>query len=229
MRAFIYGCCRKAAAVSLIVVGAVAVLMLPTGPAHADDTYVFRGEASPAPSGRSNGRKFTQNDRMRLGATTPRRQRESLAGGSPRIAQGRRAGRHDRQYTGPRARGVRTASLGTDFVPAPSFDRSLTGTRITWVAKSSCLNATLRAVVAQVANTFGPVTVTSTCRGRRHNSRVGGARHSHHLSGRAVDFRVRGASARAVYAFLRSHTSVGGLKLYRRGFFHIDLGARRIW
>jgi uncharacterized protein YcbK (DUF882 family) len=69
--------------------------------------------------------------------------------------------------------------------------------------------------------------VNSTCRSRRHNSRVGGARHSHHLSGNAVDFRVRGASARSVYAFLRSHGSVGGLKLYRRGFFHIDTGSRR--
>ena len=235
MRAFIDSCRRKAVAVSFIVVGAVAVPLPAAGPAHADDTYVFRGEASSAPSGRSSGRKFTRSKRMRLGATTPRRQRESLTGGSPGISEGRRgrkagAGRYARQHTGRRARGVRTASLGTDFAPAPpSFDRSLTGARVTWVASSGCLNGSLRAVIAQVANTFGPVTVNSTCRGRRHNSRVGGARHSHHLSGRAVDFRVRGASARAVHAFLRSHASVGGLKLYRRGFFHIDLGARRTW
>lgn len=234
MRAFIDSCRRKVAAVSLIVVGAVAVPMLVTGPAHADDTYVFRGEVSPAPSGRSSGRKFTRSKRMRLGATTPRRQRERLTGGSRRITEGRRgrkarAGRYTRQHTAGRARGVRVASLGTDFAPTSSFDRSLTGARVTWVAGSGCLNASLRAVIAQVANTFGPVTVNSTCRGRRHNARVGGARHSHHLSGRAVDFRVRGASARAVHAFLRNHGSVGGLKLYRRGFFHIDLGARRTW
>jgi uncharacterized protein YcbK (DUF882 family) len=234
MRAFIDSCRRKAVAVSFIVVGAVAVPVLATAPAHADDTYVFRGEASPGPSGRSNSRKFSQAKRMRLGATTARRHRESLTGGSPRIAEGRRgrkarAGRQDRQRTARRARGVRTASLGTDFVPAPSFDRSLTGTRVTWVARSSCLNASLRAVIAQIANTFGPVTVNSTCRSRRHNSRVGGARHSHHLSGNAVDFRVRGAGARSVYSFLRSHGSVGGLKLYRRGFFHIDIGSRRTW
>jgi uncharacterized protein YcbK (DUF882 family) len=224
MRTFIDSCRRKVAAVSLIVVGAVAVPMLATGPAHADNTYVFRGEVSPAPSGRSSGRKFTKSKRMHLGATTSRRQRKSLTGGSARISA-----RHGRRHADRRARGVRTASLGTDFAPAQSFERSLTGARVTWVAKSGCLNGSLRAVIAQVANTFGPVTVTSTCRSRRHNSRVGGARHSHHLSGRAVDFRVRGASARAVYAFLRSHASVGGLKLYRRGFFHIDLGARRSW
>jgi uncharacterized protein YcbK (DUF882 family) len=40
---------------------------------------------------------------------------------------------------------------------------------------------------------------------------------------------VRGASSRSVYAYLRSHGSVGGLKLYRQGFFHIDTGSRRTW
>jgi len=201
------------------------------GTAHADATYEFRGEAAPSGSG---GRRAAQSKRMRLGATAPRRQRESLTGGSPRISEGStsrkaRAGRHGHRHGYRRSKGVRTASLGSDFAPTPSFDRSLTGTRIAWVAKSSCLNANLRAVIAQVANTFGPVTVNSTCRSRRHNARVRGARHSHHLSGNAVDFRVRGASARAVYSFLRNHATVGGLKLYRRGFFHIDTGSRRSW
>jgi uncharacterized protein YcbK (DUF882 family) len=49
------------------------------------------------------------------------------------------------------------------------------------------------------------------------------------LGGNAVDFRVHGSGARGVYAYLRSHASVGGLKLYRRGFFHIDTGSRRTW
>jgi uncharacterized protein YcbK (DUF882 family) len=83
-------------------------------------------------------------------------------------------------------------------------------------------------VIYQVANSFGPVTVNSTCRSRRHNARVGGAHRSHHLNGNAVDFRVRGNN-RAVLSFLRSHGSVGGLKLYRGGFFHIDTGSRRSW
>ena len=126
-------------------------------------------------------------------------------------------------------KGVRTASLGDGFVPAPSVGRSLSGGGISWAANSGCLNSSLRAVIAQVASAFGPVTVNSTCRSRRHNARVGGAHHSHHLSGNAVDFRVRGASSRSVYAYLRSHGSVGGLKLYRQGFFHIDTGARRTW
>jgi hypothetical protein len=214
----------------MIVLGAVAVPLTGTGPAHADTTYVFRGEASPPAS----GRKFTHSKKMRLGATSPRRHRESLTGGSPRISEGRgdrraHGRRHSHRHGHRHARGVRTASLGTGFAPAPSFGRSLSGGGISWAANSGCLNSSLRAVIVQVANTFGPVTVNSTCRSRRHNSRVGGARHSHHLSGNAVDFRVRGASARSVYAFLRSHASVGGLKLYRRGFFHIDAGSRRTW
>jgi hypothetical protein len=235
MRVFISVCRRLAVAASMIVLGAVVAPILGTGPAYADSTFAFKGAVAPSASGRQYTRgNYTRSKRMRLGATTPRRQRERLTGGSPRISEGRsrrtgRAGRHVRERTHRRARGVRTASLGTGFAPAPSFGRSLSGGGISWAANSGCLNSSLRAVIHQIASAFGPVTVNSTCRSRRHNSRVGGARHSHHLSGNAVDFRVRGASARSVYAFLRSHGSVGGLKFYRRGFFHIDTGSRRTW
>lgn len=230
MRVIISVCRRLAVAASMIVLGAVVAPMLGTGPARADSTFEFKGAVAPS----AGSHQVNRSKRMRLGATTPRRQRESLTGGSPRISEGRsrragRAGRHVREHTRRRARGVRTASLGAGFAPAPSFGRSLSGGGISWAANSGCLNSSLRAVIHQVASAFGPVTVNSTCRSRRHNSRVGGARHSHHLSGNAVDFRVRGASARSVYAFLRSHGSVGGLKFYRHGFFHIDNGSRRTW
>jgi uncharacterized protein YcbK (DUF882 family) len=79
-----------------------------------------------------------------------------------------------------------------------------------------------------VASMFGGVTVNSTCRSRGHNRRVGGASHSHHLTGNAVDFRVRG-NWRGVWAFLRSSGGVGGMKHYGGGLFHIDTGARRSW
>ena len=231
MHAFIEGCRRMAVAASMIVLGAVVAPMMGTGAAHADSIYAFTGEASPSSYGRSSGRQFTRSKRMRLGATTPQRRRESLTGGSPAISEGRqsRRGRHARHHTDQRTRGVRTASLGTDFQAAPRSGPSLSGGGVSWIANSGCLNSTLRAVISQVAGTFGPVTVSSTCRSHRHNSRVGGARHSHHLSGNAVDFRVHRGSSRSVYAFLRSHGSVGGLKLYRRGFFHIDTGSRRTW
>ena len=227
MRAFIEGCRRLAVAASMIVLGVIVAPLVGTGPAHADSIYEFKSSGAPS----AGSRQVTRSKRMRLGATTPQRRRESLTGGSPQISERRkvRGGRHVRQHTHRRARGFRTASLGTGFAPAPSLGQSLTGGGIKWAANSGCLNASLRAVISQVASAFGPVTVNSTCRGRRHNARVGGARHSHHLSGNAVDFRVLGASARSVYSFLRSHASVGGLKLYRRGFFHIDLGARRTW
>ena len=227
MRTFINGCRRMAVAASMVALGALVAPLLGTGSAHADTTYEFSGSGASSASGRNVAR----GKRMRLGATTPRRQRESLTGGSPAIAEGRpaRRGRHTHRHSHQRAKGVRTASLGTSFAPALNVGPSLSGGGISWAANSSCLNSSLRAVIAQVANTFGPVTVNSTCRGRRHNSRVGGARHSHHLSGNAVDFRVHRGSSRSVYAFLRSHGSVGGLKLYRRGFFHIDTGSRRTW
>ena len=52
------------------------------------------------------------------------------------------------------------------------------------------------------------------------NAAVGGARHSYHLSGSATDFRIHG-NARAVHAYLSSNRSVGGLKHYGGGLFHI--------
>lgn len=227
------GCRRAAAVAGWIVLGALMVPAVAVTAAQADDTFEFRGEAAPSAGRSAGGSKRsayrTQSKRMRLGAINAKRADESLTGGSRRITRGKSARKSrvgDHRRNRPAAR---TASLGDSYVPAPTVDRSLTGRRVNWVAAFRCLNASLRAVVDQVASSFGPVTVNSTCRSRRHNARVRGARHSHHLSGNAVDFRVRGANLRAVYSFLRNHASVGGLKLYRRGFFHIDTGARRTW
>jgi len=144
---------------------------------------------------------------------------------APAAAPTRRAKRSAKRRA---PRNVRVASLGSAFAPAPSLGPSLSGGAVRWVAGSGCLNSGLRSVVASVAASFGPVTVNSTCRGRRHNARVGGARRSHHLTGNAVDFRVRG-NWRGVWAFLRGSGLVGGIKHYGRGLFHIDTGARRTW
>jgi Peptidase M15 len=105
---------------------------------------------------------------------------------------------------------------------------SLTGGGITWQAASSCAPAALRSVLADLVGNFGPVTVTSTCRGRSQNRAAGGADHSYHLTGEAVDFRVSG-SASAVQAFLADSGKVGGLKHYGGGLYHIDTGPRRSW
>jgi uncharacterized protein YcbK (DUF882 family) len=110
-----------------------------------------------------------------------------------------------------------------DTAPA----KSLTGGGVRWTASSSCLNGTLRSVVAQVAS-YSSVTVNSTCRSKSHNAKVGGAAKSQHLTGDAVDFRVHG-NVSQVYAFLRSNGSLGGVKHYGGGLFHIDTGPRRSW
>ncbi len=220
MRSFIKCCCRTAAVTGTIVLGAAAAV-LTTSSAQAQNVGEWLSTSFASEQTRKPAR------RMGLGASRTERSRESLTGGSRRITSSRKKTR--RTAAAKRKRGVQVASLGGSYTPKPEVGTSLAGRGVKWVASSGCLNARLRAVVYEVASRFGPVTVNSTCRGRRHNARVGGARHSHHLSGNAVDFRVHGRGARGVYSYLRSHASVGGLKFYRRGFFHIDVGARRTW
>lgn len=127
-------------------------------------------------------------------------------------------------------RNVRVASRGNEaFEPRPSR-RSVTGGGggLTWAASSGCLNGTLVSLVQDVASSYGPITVSSTCRSKGHNASVGGAQHSHHLTGDAVDFRVHGNVSGAI-AFLRSNGSVGGFHHYGGGLFHIDTGPKRTW
>ncbi|MEL7048397.1 MAG: D-Ala-D-Ala carboxypeptidase family metallohydrolase [Pseudomonadota bacterium] len=122
---------------------------------------------------------------------------------------------------------VRLAALGPQsFDLEPQKKKSLTGGGVRWIASSGCLKPSLRNKVYRVAANYGRVTVNSTCRSKKHNRRVGGARRSQHLTGNAVDFRVHG-NWRGAAAFLRSHP--GGYKHYGGGRFHIDGGSRRRW
>jgi Peptidase M15 len=110
----------------------------------------------------------------------------------------------------------------------PTRRPSLSGGSISWQASSGCVPGALRGVLNAIASTFGPVTVTSTCRSAASNRAAGGAGKSYHLSGEAVDFRTHGSTG-AVYAYLSSNGGVGGLKHYGGGLFHIDTGPRRSW
>lgn len=109
-----------------------------------------------------------------------------------------------------------------------TYKRS-TGGGIVWNASGTCLPASVRNAIYAVAKNFGAVVVNSTGRGRKHNRRVGGAGKSMHLQCRAADFRVLAGRNRAVLAFLTRRPGLGGIKLYRAGYFHIDNGPRRTW
>lgn len=148
-------------------------------------------------------------------------------GGSPKAARPSVTGREDRkQASRSRPSGVRTASLGSSDAPrrAPVTG----GGSVNWVASSGCLDGSLKSVIYSMASRFGSVTVSSTCRSQSRNRAVGGAPRSKHLTGDAADFRVHG-NVSAAYAALRSSGSVGGLKHYGGGLFHIDNGDRRSW
>lgn len=110
-------------------------------------------------------------------------------------------------------------------IPAKSTKAT---SRIKLNAPWRCVPNKLKTVIVQVSRKFGPVIVNSTRRSRGRNRRIGGAGKSWHIGCRAVDFRVKGRT-RGLYKWLRRHPNVGGLKRYRSGFYHIDIGPRRSW
>lgn len=116
-------------------------------------------------------------------------------------------------------RKVQKASVGAVVRPSGN---------ITQNASLNCSPKRLKNVIYQVARKFGHVVVNSTGRSKRKNRLIGGASRSYHLNCQAIDFRVTGNS-RGLYRYLRNHPSVGGLKRYRSGFYHIDSGPRRTW
>ena len=174
--------------------------------------------------------------KLRTAARSPVRKKQRAAAKArrvpPRLArrlEGRRkSSNSSRKYA------VQVASLGIDLLTVPkarsgkAAQKSITGggLRIRWVASKACLSKRLRAAIRHVALNFGSVRVNSTCRSRRHNRRVGGARRSWHLKGRAADIRVFGNIRKAAHYLRRIG---GGYKHYGGGLFHIDTGPRRRW
>lgn len=76
-----------------------------------------------------------------------------------------------------------------------------------------------------------PITVTSAYRTPEHNRRIGGARNSQHVQGRALDLKPpKGMPVGIFYGRIRQlidegHLpTVGGIGFYKRhGFVHVDI------
>jgi opacity protein-like surface antigen len=188
---------------------------------------IFMSSASSAEAAYDQSTWSGYGDHGYVGKAKTQRKSSFQRGIRKQVHRGERRSRSASRKTASRKRYAALGSTMSDAT-APKAPRLSGGGGIRWVASSGCLNSTLRSVVAQVAANYGSVTVNSTCRSRSRNARVGGARKSHHLTGNAVDFRVRGGG-RGVYAFLRSLGGVGGVKHYGGGLYHVDTGPRRSW
>jgi hypothetical protein len=157
----------------------------------------------------------------------------SLTGRAPKSAArvaraARHAERNDEARSSKKSRNTRVASRGRSDASELPRRKSLSGGgSISWSAPSGCLNGDIKSALRDLASSYGPVTVTSTCRDKSHNARVGGAKKSQHLTGDAADFRVSGSPSR-VLASLRS-SGMGGVKHYGGGLYHADTGPSRTW
>lgn len=68
-----------------------------------------------------------------------------------------------------------------------------------------------------------PVTVSSGVRCPAHNRRVGGVENSRHLTGKAMDFSVRGLNAAGVLSWLRGRRDVRYAYAIDESFVHMDV------
>lgn len=85
-------------------------------------------------------------------------------------------------------------------------------------------------VLEEIRNHFGqPCTVTSGCRCKTHNARVGGVQGSRHVVGKAADIYVKGVSASTLLAYTKSLVSQGKLRYTytnnsnMNGVVHVDV------
>jgi len=96
----------------------------------------------------------------------------------------------------------------------------------------SCRLPVLRAAFEAVRASCGgrPIAVNSAYRSPSHNRKIGGARKSQHVEGRALDLRPpRGWTVRRFHAHIRDHhPEVRGLGRYRT-FVHVDVRPGRRW
>lgn len=76
-----------------------------------------------------------------------------------------------------------------------------------------------------------PIRVISGYRSPKYNKKIGGARHSRHMTAEAGDLQARGMTPDALYAAIRELIEeglhVGGLGRYRN-FIHVDVRTGRV-
>ena len=77
-------------------------------------------------------------------------------------------------------------------------------------------------VLQEIRNELGPITITSACRCKKHNAKVGGGKRSQHLLGRAADIQGRDASPSKIRGWLlENYADSLGIGSYNM-FTHID-------
>lgn len=81
----------------------------------------------------------------------------------------------------------------------------------------------VREAEALRAHFGGAVIVTSGVRCQRHNKNVGGVANSRHLTGKAMDFRVAGHSAREVVAYLGKRKGIRYVYAIDGNHVHMDI------
>jgi uncharacterized protein YcbK (DUF882 family) len=67
-----------------------------------------------------------------------------------------------------------------------------------------------------------PVYITSGYRCENRNKKVGGAKHSQHVLGKAADIRVKSMSTKQLAKFLEKNFKIGGMGIYPT-FVHVDV------
>lgn len=95
----------------------------------------------------------------------------------------------------------------------------------------SCFNPKLVGLLKNAERHFGKrIVVTSGFRDLAHNTRVGGAPHSQHLSCNAADIQMVGVSKWDLARYFRARPDVGGVGTYcSTASIHVDVGRRRDW
>lgn len=126
-----------------------------------------------------------------------------------------------------------TATDMVTMASLPSMTRqSLTGLLVqNPTVETSCFKPRLVNMLREAEEHFGKrIVVTSGFRDPEHNHRVGGAKHSQHLTCDAADIQMVGVSKWDLARYFRARADIGGVGTYcSTNSIHVDIGRRRDW